>query len=306
MTSIQWYPGHMAKTMHTLHEQLSRCDTVLELCDARAPLSSRNPQLVQAVGEKKRILLLGKADLADPLVTRAWLDAFRAEGQTAYALDGRQMKQTRELQKILFEAHREILARAQARGRLNRPIRLMVAGIPNVGKSTLINSLLGRKKAQTANRPGVTRSFQWLKAGSGLELLDSPGLLWPKLDTRTAQISLGAIAAIKDDIMPLEELAGELLLLLHGRYPQLLCKRLQLPLPAPETWALLSQQEQSSACLEAYARRYSFLLQGCAADLPRSARHILKAFREGAWGPLSLEVPDKETHLSDRTLDKEG
>lgn len=299
MANIQWYPGHMAKTMRALREELSLCDTVLELCDARAPLSSRNPRLAEAIGEKKRILLLGKADLADPQATQAWLDAFHAQGLAAYALDSRQMSRARQLQTILVEDHQEIIARARARGRLTRPIRLIVAGIPNVGKSTLINSLLGRRKAQTANRPGVTRSFQWLKAGTTLELLDSPGLLWPKLDTRQAQIVLGAIAAIKDDIMPLEELAGELLLHLQSRYPQLLSERLQVDLPSPESCSALSWQEQANACLAAYARRYAFLLQGGTADLARSARHILKSFREGSWGRLSLEIPENEMALPD-------
>ena len=291
MAQVQWFPGHMAKTIKQLEETIKVCDMVLEVCDARIPNSSRNPILDDLAQGKERIIVLNKADLADPNVTQAWLDYYAQDGQNAIAIDARNKNDIRALKKQINDQTKDIVEKAKARGRRNRPVRLLVAGVPNSGKSTLINTLIGKKKAQTANKPGVTRSLQWLKLEGQLQLLDSPGLLWPKLETRQEQISLGSCAAVRDDIMPREELAGELLLRLKDLYPEIMEIELGLHKPVDEAQKEITEQERALLALTTVAERFHMTKQAGEADLLRTAQFVLKQFRDGVWGQLSLESP---------------
>lgn len=289
MSQIQWFPGHMAKTLRELKENINLCDCIIEVCDARMPESSRNPQLNELIQHKRRLLLLNKEDLADPAETAAWLSFYKATGMAVISGNAIEKKSIRAVQESVLNMNRDIIERAKARGRMTRPIRTLVAGIPNCGKSTLINGLVGRKKAETSDRPGVTRALSWLKSGTDLQLLDSPGLLWPKLETRHEQIVLGACAAIKDDIMPLQDLAGELILLIAERYPATAAEKFQLSLSDFKQED--SRLEIGRQCLQHTARIRSILKQGGELDLQRCARQVLTGFREGTLGRLSLESP---------------
>ncbi len=287
---IQWFPGHMAKTLRELREEMGLCDCIVEVCDARIPRSSRNPELLRIAESKTRLLLLNKEDLADAATTEEWLKFYAAKGQAAMATQAQRQGSAKAVARKILELNEEKIARARSRGRINRPIRCFVAGIPNCGKSTLVNSLVGRKAAATSNKPGVTRSLSWLKAGTHLSVLDTPGLLWPKVEEREAAIVLGACAAIKDDVMPLTELAGEFLLLLCQRYAGMMEREYGLVL----TNADYTEAEQGELLLEVLARNRGLLRQGSEADLQRAARHILTAFRSGSLGHLSLESPEQE------------
>ncbi len=288
MAVIQWFPGHMAKTINELREAIKLCDLVIEVCDARIVPSSRNPILDELIAGKRRIIALNKSDLSDPKVNELWLDFFAQNEETAIAIDARKKNEGKRIERLALTMTQDILERARERGRKTRPIRLLVAGIPNSGKSTLINSLIGKKKAQTANKPGVTRQLQWLKFGSTLQLLDSPGLLWPKLESREEQIALGACAAIKDEIMPQQELAAELLLLLIERYPLEIKEQFGLDLAQHEG---LSKAELGQAFLKHIAKDKAFIQQAGIENIDRAARFVLKSFRDGTMGNLSIEWP---------------
>lgn len=288
MPDIQWFPGHMAKTFRELKESIKLCDLVVEVCDARIVRSSRNPELQDIIQGKQRIIALNKQDLADPLVNQAWLNHFQDRGEPVLLLDARRAKDAQALQRMAKQLSAEILAKAKARGRVSRPIRILVAGIPNCGKSTLINSLIGKKRAQTANKPGVTRQLQWWKLGSDLQLLDSPGLLWPKLESREAQVALGATGAVKDEIMARFDLAGELIYRLAQIYPDLIFERFSIKL---EDYRGNQQAEINHKILSQLALDFGFLRQGGEPDLDRAADYALQQFRQGRLGRLSLEMP---------------
>ncbi|MDO5033302.1 MAG: ribosome biogenesis GTPase YlqF [Eubacteriales bacterium] len=288
MPDIQWFPGHMAKTLRELKESIKLCDLVVEVCDARIVRSSRNPELQEIIAGKQKILVLNKQDLADPQVSQAWLQYFADRGETALAIDARQAKAAKNLQKLAKDLSADILARAKARGRISRPLRILVAGIPNCGKSTLINSLIGKSRAQTANKPGVTRQLQWWKLGSDLQLLDSPGLLWPKLESRAAQIALGSTGAVRDEIMARQELAGELLYLLSKLYPAQMAANYGLK---ADRYQGKSQFEINTQILSQLAEDLGFLRQGGEMDLDRAADHALRQFRQARLGRFSLEQP---------------
>ena len=217
--SIQWFPGHMAKALRDFRNHLKNVDCVIELADARIPSSSRNPLLKKPM-KQSHVLVLGKSDLADGRETDRWLSFYARQGVQAAAIDARNPNDLKKVRQILIEIQSDILAKAQAKGRRIRPLRVIVAGIPNTGKSSLINGLCGRKSAQTANRPGVTRAVHWLRAGTDFELMDTPGVLWPKLETRSEQVLLAATGAIRDEILPREEVAQSILLLLEELYPE--------------------------------------------------------------------------------------
>ncbi len=207
---ITWYPGHMAKAKRRLTEQLSRVNVVIELCDARIPLSSRNPELDALCAHKERILLLNKADLADPKVTPQWLKYYTQQGVTALPLEAGKKQSVRQVVPAIKSAVSEVLERAKERG-FSKTIRCMVIGVPNVGKSTLINTLAGRAPLKTEDRPGVTRATQWVKIDPYLELMDTPGMLWPKLNDKKAAQRLAYIAAIRDQVLDVYALCLSLL-----------------------------------------------------------------------------------------------
>ena len=216
---VQWYPGHMTKARRMMEENIRLVDLVIELVDARIPMSSRNPDIDALCSGKGRVVLLCKADLADPARTEAYLDFFRERGFLAVAADAREKKAGEVVRRYVQEACREKIARDKARGIVGRPLRAMVAGIPNVGKSTFINSFAGRASTKTGNKPGVTRGKQWIRLGGGVELLDTPGILWPKFDDQAIGMRLALVGAIRDEVLDRQELALWLLRWLEAEYP---------------------------------------------------------------------------------------
>ena len=218
---VQWYPGHMTKARRMMEENIRLVDLVIELVDARIPMSSRNPDIDALCSGKGRVVLLCKADLADPARTEAYLDFFRERGFLAVAADAREKKAGEVVRRYVQEACREKIARDKARGIVGRPLRAMVAGIPNVGKSTFINSFAGRASTKTGNKPGVTRGKQWIRLGGGVELLDTPGILWPKFDDQAIGMRLALVGAIRDEVLDRQELALWLLRYLEAEYPGL-------------------------------------------------------------------------------------
>ncbi len=278
--SINWYPGHMARSLRQMKGMLAQVDLVIETCDARIPWSSRNPDLAGLVKNKPLILVLNKADLADRAVTDQWLDYLKSQGISARACNSVGRSGLDQVKKTALDLAREKTLAAQARGRVFRPVKVLVAGIPNTGKSTLINALSGRKSAQVANRPGITRQLSWIRAGQ-LELLDSPGLLWPRLDSEKTQLFLAATGAIRDDILPVEEVASQLLPLLARLYPQAVAERYQLT----------AKEAQSPQGLALAASQRGCLLPGARPDLERFALLLLDDLRSCRLGRISLERP---------------
>lgn len=278
---ITWYPGHMAKAKRQLTEQLSRVNVVIELCDARIPLSSRNPELDALCAHKERILLLNKADLADPKVTPQWLKYYTQQGVTALPLEAGKKQSVRQVVPAIKSAVSEVLERAKERG-FSKTIRCMVIGVPNVGKSTLINTLAGRAPLKTEDRPGVTRATQWVKIDPYLELMDTPGMLWPKLNDKKAAQRLAYIAAIRDQVLDVYALCLSLLDELMLIAPQAVCER----------YKVKDDTLRGQALLEAICRGRGFLLPGANCDLDRAVTTVLNEFRDGRIARLSLESPE--------------
>lgn len=280
---ISWYPGHMAKAKRLLLDQLKRIDAVIELCDARLPLSSRNPDLDRLIGEKPRMLLLSKADLANPSATKSWLQHFENQGLFCMAMEMGKRKQ--DILRALDTMVEERLARSLKKG-IARSARAMVLGVPNVGKSTLINYLAGRAALKVQDRPGVTRAPQWIQASPRLELLDTPGLLWPKLGDPLAARRLTYIAAVRDEVVDIYHLALSLLD--------------ELALIAPnslkERYGIQDRELRGQALLEALCRNRGFLLRGGEVDLERGAVCVLDEFRGGKLGRITLEMPEGAFH----------
>ena len=276
---INWYPGHMAKAKRQLAQQLGRVDLVIELCDARLPHASRNPDLDRLIGGKTRVLLLNKADLADPNGTQAWLRFFRQQGLDAMAYVSTAGK-VKEALEMIERAARETVERAAEKG-VRKTVRVMVVGVPNVGKSTFINRLYGGAIARTGDRPGVTRANQWVRVTPYLELLDTPGLLWPRLDDQVAARRLCYIGTIRDQAVDPQMLAIHLLEDLMQTAPQAAAQRFHLKEPLEGGLALLE-----NAC-----RGRGWLLPGGVADTERGAAVVLDEFRAGKLGRMSLERP---------------
>ena len=228
--NIQWYPGHMTKTRRPIESDLKLVDAVCEIVDARIPMSSRNPDIDAICGSKPRILVLNRMDLADPEATKKWAEFFRGKGMAVLSTDCKSRKGIADFTPAARKACAEKLERDAKRG-MNRPLRVMVVGIPNVGKSTLINQISGRKGAKAENRPGVTRGKQWVTVDSGLQLLDTPGILWPKFEDPEVGMMLAYTGAVKENVIDLEELACHLMTLLHKYYPQTLLERYKVEAP---------------------------------------------------------------------------
>ena len=279
---INWYPGHMAKTKRILTDQIKKTDLVLELCDARLPHSSRNPVIGQLAAGKKQVVLLNKADLADINETEKWLRKIRLDGTSAYAIDSKRLR-TKDLIQIIQQATREAVEKAQARG-IRKTVKVMVLGVPNVGKSTLINALRGKGIAQTGDRPGVTKSNQWIRISPYLELMDTPGMLWPRLDDQKAARRLCYIGSVKDDIADIYMLAFSLLEELKSCCPEAVMSRFHLDNIDPEGQDLM----------DAVCKGRGWLLKGGEYDYDRAARVILDEFRGGKLGRITLESADAE------------
>ena len=282
--NIQWYPGHMTKTRRQIEADLKQVDAVCEIVDARIPMSSRNPDIDVICANKPRILVLNRMDLADPQRTKQWAAYFRGQGITVLATDCKTRKGISEFAPAARSACAEKLARDAARG-MNRPLRVMVVGIPNVGKSTLINQISRRKGAKAENRPGVTRGKQWVTVDPSLQLLDTPGILWPKFEDPQVGLMLAYTGAVKEGVMDLEELAARLMELLNRRYPQTLSQRYQLQ-ASPETpgWELLELAGRKRGCL----------VSGGEVNTERMAKVLLDEFRSGKLGAFTLELPEGE------------
>lgn len=281
MPDINWYPGHMARSRRLLMGQLRSVDAVIELCDARAPISTRNPDLNALVRGKARVLVLNKADLASQAATAAWLAHYRGRGLAAARFQSTGGK-TGEILELIQQAVRPAVQRMEARG-VKKTVRLMVLGIPNVGKSTFINRLNGQAVAKTADRPGVTRSNQWVKVGPYLELLDTPGMLWPKLEDQAAARTLAFLGSIRDQIMDGEELAGQLLQRLMELAPEQTRARFKLE--------EIQEEAPGYELLEMACRGRGWLMSGGRPDVQRAAALVLDEFRGGKVGRITLELP---------------
>ncbi len=275
---VQWYPGHMTKARRMMQENIKLIDIVVELVDARIPMSSRNPDIDSLAANKKRILLLNKADLADDKTTSEWVSYYKDKGFYVIKLDSRARNQVKQVIKLIEEASKEKVERDRKRGIKNRPVRIMVAGIPNVGKSTFINSLVGKGVAKTGDKPGVTKGKQWIKIGKNIDLLDTPGILWPKFEDKIVGIRLAMIGSVNDELLPKEELATMLMDAIRQDKPGAINERYDIDEDA-ELNDLLSQVAINRNCLK----------KGGEADLLKAADIVLDEFRGGTIGRITLD-----------------
>ena len=281
--NVQWYPGHMTKAKRQMQEDLKLIDLIIELVDARVPLSSRNPDLDQLGQNKSRLILLNKADLADERQNEAWKEYFQSKGFHVVKVDSRNGAGMKTIQNVIQEACKEKIERDRRRGIKNRPIRAMVAGIPNVGKSTFINTFAGKACAKTGNRPGVTKGKQWIRLNKNVELLDTPGILWPKFEDQEVGIRLAFVGSIKDDILNMEELALKLIDYLKERYTGLLEKRYGIS-EAGNAVEILGDIAKARGCLK----------KGEELDYTKASGLLLDDFRGGKIGRITLEWAEQE------------
>jgi len=283
--NIQWYPGHMTKTRRQIEADLKQVDAVCEIVDARIPMSSRNPDIDSICANKPRIIILNRMDLADPAATKRWADFFRKKGMAVVATDCKSRRGINDFQPAVRTVLQEKIARNAARG-MNRPLRIMIVGIPNVGKSTLINQISGRKGAKAENRPGVTRGKQWVTVDSSLLLLDTPGILWPKFDDPEVGLKLAYTGAVKEGILDIEDLSSRLMALLYKRYPQAVKERYGIDMPEDTIgYDLL---------LEA-GRKRGYLMARGEINTERMAKVLLDEYRSAKLGRFTLEEPEDFT-----------
>lgn len=283
MKQIQWFPGHMAKTRRLIAANLKLVDAVVEIVDARAPLSSRNPEMDSMTKGKPRMILLNKCDLADDKATQKWINYFRSTGAEAMAVDCKSGKGVKNLiGNVKNTVLKELMEKRSKSGMTGAAVRLMIVGIPNVGKSSLINRLAGGKRAKVEDRPGVTRTKQWVKLDSSAELLDMPGVLWPKFEDQSAAVRLAFTGAISDDILDIETLAMKLLSYLAENYPQSLTGRYKIEISGEDTGIEL---------LENVGRKRGMMISGGEINTERAAITVLDEFRSGKLGRITLELP---------------
>ena len=290
--NINWYPGHMKKTRELIQENLKMVDLVIEVIDSRIPRSSRNPIIDELIQNKKRIIILNKSDLSDDKANNAWADHFRSQGNLVLKLNANRGDGVKELFRMLEKLQDE-KNRDKA---LKKPLRMMIVGVPNVGKSSLINRMTGRKSAKTGDKPGVTKGKQWLSVDNGMQLLDTPGILWPKFEDPDVGLNLAFCGSIKDEIMDLSELALELIKVLSREYPELLVSRYKLDEllkdgDYSDTFEreIEGEQETALANMEAIAKKRGFILPGKRIDYERTGRTVLDEFRGGKIGRITLE-----------------
>lgn len=282
--NVQWYPGHMAKTRRMIADNLKLVDVVAEIVDARIPISSRNPDIDALVGQKPRLIILNRADQADPAGNKAWSAYFKSKGYAVLETDANSGKGVNQFAPTVRNLLKDQIAAWAAKGQVGRQVRAMVVGVPNVGKSTFINKVARRKSAAAQNRPGVTRGKQWVGVDNGLELLDTPGILWPKFEDQSIGLNLAYTGAVKDEIMDLEELASSLMALLAREYPEAIRIRYKIELPeGAQGWELL----------EAAGRKRGFLISGGEVDLERMSRVLLEEYRSCKLGRFTLERPEE-------------
>lgn len=279
--NIQWYPGHMTKARRMMQEDIKLIDIVIELIDARIPFSSKNPDIDELAKNKYRLIVLNKVDLADDKVTEKWEEYYKAKGFFVVKINARSGAGIKNINGIVMEACKEKIERDRKRGILHRPIRAMVVGIPNVGKSTFINSYAGKACTKVGNKPGVTKGKQWIKLSKNIELLDTPGILWPKFDDEAVGLRLAYIGSINDEILSIGDLAYELIKFLHINYCNTLSQRYNIV-----------EDENNTETLIRIADSRQCIKKGGEADLMKAAALLLDDFRSGKLGKISLETPD--------------
>ena len=281
MEGLSWFPGHMTKTKRMIVAEIKNMDAVCEIVDARIPLSSRNPDVDEMVGDKPRMMVLNRVDQADPKETRRWAAYFREKGYAVIEANAKSGSGTAQFSAAVRELLKDKIAAWESKGQVGRTLRVMVLGIPNVGKSTFINKVAKRKTAKAEDRPGVTRTKQWVPVDRQLELLDTPGILWPKFEDKQVGINLAFTGAIKDDVMDIEELACYLMEYLSRHYPETLTERYKVEI-APE--------DSGYDLLTKAGRKRGFLMRGAEVDTERMARILLDEFRGGKLGTFTLET----------------
>ena len=284
---IQWYPGHMAKAKRMMQENIKLIDVVIELVDARIPLSSKNPDIEAMAGNKSRVILLNKYDMADPRHTSSWKEYFENKGYFVALVNSKSGNGIKQVKDIVSKACEEKIARNRRKGIMNRPVRAMVVGIPNVGKSTFINSLVGRASAKTGNKPGVTKGKQWIRLNKNIELLDTPGITWPKFEDQNIGIRLALIGSINDNIINTTDLSLELILFLDKHYPEVIENRYEIETPKG-----LEDLKSAAKVLELIAIKRGCLQKGGEPDLDRAANLLLEDFRSTRLGNITLEFPE--------------
>ncbi|MCF0127723.1 MAG: ribosome biogenesis GTPase YlqF [Pseudobutyrivibrio sp.] len=278
---FQWYPGHMTKAKRQMQEDIKLIDLVIEVIDARCPVSSRNPDINDLARNKLRLILLNKSDLADDKCNKAWIEYFMSQGFYAVELDSRNRKNMKAVQSTLDKVCAAKFEKDRARGIKNRPVRAMVVGIPNVGKSTFINSFSGKAVAKTGNKPGVTKGKQWIKLNKSVELLDTPGILWPKFEDKTVGLHLAFIGSINDAIIETRELSLELIDFLKEKYPSFLSERYQID----------SSKDRNDILIDIATER-NFIKKGSELDYDKAALTLIDEFRSGVLGRITLETVD--------------
>ena len=279
---FQWYPGHMTKAKRMMQENIKLIDLVIELVDARIPLSSRNPDIDELGKNKARLVLLNKADLAEDKWNDAWAEYFKKKGFSVVKVNSRKGGGIKSIQGVIREACAEKIERDRKRGILNRPVRAMVVGIPNVGKSTFINALAGKACAKTGNKPGVTKGKQWIRLNKQVELRDTPGILWPKFEDQEVGLKLAFIGSIKDEVLQTEELAAELIHFLRTAYPEVLADKYDIEM-----------DEDDYVVLNRIAKSRNCIVRGNELDTEKAALLLLDDFRNGKLGRLTLEYPQE-------------
>lgn len=277
---FQWYPGHMTKAKRQMQEDIKLIDLVIELVDARIPLSSRNPDIDELGKNKARLIIMNKSDLSDEAKNQEWAVFFKAKGYYVVQLDARSKVGMKNVTNVVMEACKEKIERDRKRGIKNRPVRAMVVGIPNVGKSTFINSYAGKACAKTGNKPGVTKGKQWIRLNKNVELLDTPGILWPKFEDQTVGLRLALIGAIKDEILNIDELSLELIKILVAEYPGVLAERYGV-----------NEESKPPKLLEEIAENRKCISKGNELDYSKAAVLLIDEFRSGKLGQITLEKP---------------
>lgn len=290
--NLQWYPGHMTKAIRMMQENIKLIDIIIELTDARIPASGRNPDIDELGKNKYRLIILNKSDLADPSVTNMWKSFYEKEGSLVIELNSRTGGDAGKVKDLVQKACAEKTERDKKRGIVGRPIRAMVAGIPNVGKSTLINKLAGRASAKTGNKPGVTKGKQWISLGKNMQLLDTPGILWPKFEDEITGLHLALIGSMNDDNLDITELCGELIKLLDEYYPGIIKEKYNIDDELIEKYRNREGATYLSSVLSAVADTRKLIKQGAEPDMDRAAALILDDFRNGRMGRISLERPE--------------
>jgi len=279
--NYQWYPGHMTKAKRMMQENIKLIDLIIELVDARIPASSRNPDIDELGKNKSRLVLLNKSDLADPVKNKEWIRYFEEQGAHVLEINSKSGAGIKSVQGLANEACREKIERDRKRGIVNRPVRAMVVGIPNVGKSTFINSFAGKNCAKTGNKPGVTKGKQWIRLNKSLELLDTPGILWPKFEDQEVGMRLAFIGSMNDEIVIMDELACDLISVLRLQYPNALTER----------YGIVIDKESSPEILGKIAESRKCYTKGNELDLEKASYILIDDFRSGKLGRITLEIP---------------